>query len=182
MRVKYFCRSSDGTSTSRKRPVLGFWTPAPARYEARDFVLHLFGKLCEIVRTGVVGHTVLEDENRRTQTNNLALLALLPYTRAIKVLGILILFVSTIGFVIRTEAIVVPHHDAALQKYPVFVSRYPLYQLSDPVPAVQQIPVTEQWADIFRQIYEILGVNLGLFFLVGCALWVIAGWAGQMST
>lgn len=179
--IKYFCRRSDGKSTSHKRPVLGFWTPAPARYEGRDFVLHLFGKLCEIVRTEVVGHAVLEDENRRTQTNNPALLALLPYTRAIKVLGILLLCVSTIGFVIRTEAIVVPHHDAALQKYPVFVSRYPLYQLGDPVPAVQQIPVTGQWADIFRQIYEILGVNLGLFFLMGCALWVIGGWAGRMS-
>jgi hypothetical protein len=187
--IKYFCRRSDGKSTSHKRPVLGFWTPAPARYEARDFVLHLFGKLCEIVRTEVVGHAVLEDENRRTQTNNPALLALLSYTRAIKVLGILLLCVSAIGIVIRTEPIVVPHHDAALQKYPVLVSRYPLYRLSDPVPALfsssiqpmQQIPVTGQWADIFRQIYEILGVNLGLFFLMGCALWVIGGWAGRMS-
>lgn len=46
--INHFCRRGVGR-VLKDKPVLAFATPAPARYESRDFALHLFASLCEAV-------------------------------------------------------------------------------------------------------------------------------------
>jgi len=143
--INYFCRRSDRDWKPRGLPVLAFATPAPARYEARDFVLHLFATLC---------HTVLaakgdqQDAPTRTAPSpspriHPLLSALLPYRRTILMLGAAIITIGTCLLALRATTIL-----------------WPTIGLN-------------QFIDVFAQLKRTLGLNLGIFIVAGFALWLM---------
>jgi NACHT domain len=44
--IRWICEEKDGT---RRLPTLGLYVAAPVEYEARDFLIHLYTRLCQVV-------------------------------------------------------------------------------------------------------------------------------------
>jgi len=144
--INYFCRRSDRDWQPRGLPVLAFATPAPARYEARDFVLHLFATLCHTVLAVKGGQQRASTRTTPSSSPRIhpLLSALLPYRQMILMLGAAIITIGACLLALRATTILWP--TTALN----------------------------QLIDVLAQLKRTLGLNLGIFMAAGFALWFMA--------
>jgi hypothetical protein len=106
--INHFCRRSDGGWRPHDQPVMAFATPAPARYEARDFVLHLFATLCQSVLAAKGDRFAPRHESDRPLPARSALSVLLPFSRYMFVVGLYIIVGSATLLALRTAVILWP--------------------------------------------------------------------------
>lgn len=118
--IDSFCRRSDGTFRPRDRPVLAFATPAPARYEARDFVLHLFAMLCRAV-LAAAREQYRPGQGDDGQPPHPVLLYLRRYATPMSIAGQLILMLSTAALALRAAVILYP--SPQLQRTAAFLAQ-----------------------------------------------------------